>query len=45
MVSFDFPDDTNLYFAMTLESVSQGHENWVYGLHWQPAQKSNGKMD
>ncbi|KAI7798441.1 elongator complex protein 2 [Triplophysa rosa] len=23
-------------FAMTLETVLAGHENWVYGIHWQP---------
>ncbi len=21
---------------MTLETVLAGHENWVYGIHWQP---------
>lgn len=23
-------------FAVSLETVLAGHENWVYGLHWQP---------
>uniref|UniRef100_A0A8C1ECB8 Elongator complex protein 2 n=2 Tax=Cyprinus carpio TaxID=7962 RepID=A0A8C1ECB8_CYPCA len=23
-------------FAVTLETVLAGHENWVYGIHWQP---------
>lgn len=23
-------------FKCQLETVLQGHENWVYGLHWQP---------
>ncbi|KAJ8273313.1 hypothetical protein GJAV_G00100150 [Gymnothorax javanicus] len=23
-------------FAITLETVLAGHENWVYGVHWQP---------
>ncbi|XP_059365685.1 elongator complex protein 2 isoform X1 [Carassius carassius] len=23
-------------FAVTLETVLAGHENWVYGVHWQP---------
>uniref|UniRef100_A0AAY4EPX5 Elongator complex protein 2 n=1 Tax=Denticeps clupeoides TaxID=299321 RepID=A0AAY4EPX5_9TELE len=27
---------TSLY-AMTLETVLAGHENWVYGIHWQPS--------
>lgn len=25
-----------LKFKCELETVLQGHENWVYGLHWQP---------
>lgn len=25
-----------LEFAVTLETVLAGHENWVYGIHWQP---------
>lgn len=24
-------------YAVTLESVLQGHENWIYSIHWQPA--------
>lgn len=23
-------------FAVSLETVLAGHENWVYGVHWQP---------
>ncbi|XP_030644791.1 elongator complex protein 2 [Chanos chanos] len=25
-----------LFFAVSLETVLAGHENWVYGIHWQP---------
>lgn len=25
-----------LAYKCLLETVLQGHENWVYGLHWQP---------
>ncbi|ELT98174.1 hypothetical protein CAPTEDRAFT_179061 [Capitella teleta] len=29
--------DNDLCYAVTLESVLHGHENWIYSLHWQPA--------
>lgn len=28
-------------YAVSLETVLAGHENWVYGIHWQPS-FSNG---
>lgn len=31
------PDGAALRFSVTLETVLAGHENWVYGVHWQPA--------
>jgi len=29
-------EGTKLLFKCSLETVLQGHENWVYGLDWQP---------
>eukprot|EP00064_Thunnus_orientalis_P007824 superscaffoldBa00000890_g7846 len=29
--------DVSSSFAVSLETVLAGHENWVYGVHWQPA--------
>ncbi|KAK7898662.1 hypothetical protein WMY93_019515 [Mugilogobius chulae] len=29
-------NDTCLKFAVSLETVLAGHENWVYGVHWHP---------
>ncbi|XP_051791916.1 elongator complex protein 2 isoform X3 [Erpetoichthys calabaricus] len=32
-------------FAVTLEAVLAGHENWVYGIHWQnPLLKEDGSI-
>lgn len=28
--------DVTRGFAVSLETVLAGHENWVYGVHWQP---------
>ncbi|KAM9838235.1 elongator complex protein 2 [Aulostomus maculatus] len=28
--------DESSVFAVSLETVLAGHENWVYGVHWQP---------
>ena len=28
--------DTNLRFAVTLESVLHGHEGWIYSVRWHP---------
>uniref|UniRef100_A0A3Q4BW09 Elongator complex protein 2 n=1 Tax=Mola mola TaxID=94237 RepID=A0A3Q4BW09_MOLML len=28
--------DVSSEFAVSLETVLAGHENWVYGVHWQP---------
>ncbi|KAJ7395086.1 elongator complex protein 2 [Pitangus sulphuratus] len=35
--------DTDTSYAITLESVLAGHENWVYAVHWQPS-FSKGKF-
>ncbi|XP_077599517.1 elongator complex protein 2 [Stigmatopora nigra] len=31
-------------FAVVLETVLAGHENWVYGVHWQPASYTGGEL-
>ncbi|XP_017275350.1 elongator complex protein 2 [Kryptolebias marmoratus] len=31
-------------FAVSLETVLAGHENWVYGLHWQPPVFKGGEL-
>ncbi|KAM4631293.1 elongator complex protein 2 [Polymixia lowei] len=31
-------------FAVSLETVLAGHENWVYGVHWQPPLYKGGKL-
>ncbi|XP_063042037.1 elongator complex protein 2 [Engraulis encrasicolus] len=31
-------------FAVSLETVLAGHENWVYGVHWHPAYIKDGKL-
>ncbi|NWJ04994.1 ELP2 protein, partial [Crypturellus undulatus] len=31
-------------YAVTLESVLAGHENWVYAAHWQPSFFKDGSM-
>ncbi|XP_036372087.1 elongator complex protein 2 [Megalops cyprinoides] len=31
-------------FAVSLETVLAGHENWVYGIHWQPAVIKGGSV-
>ncbi|CAL8398074.1 unnamed protein product [Gadus morhua 'NCC'] len=30
-------------FAVSLETVLAGHENWVYGVHWQPPRYEGGR--
>ena len=32
-------------YAVSVESVLSGHENWVYGVHWQPAQYTGMNRD
>uniref|UniRef100_A0A8D2J104 Elongator complex protein 2 n=2 Tax=Varanus komodoensis TaxID=61221 RepID=A0A8D2J104_VARKO len=32
-------------FAVTLDSVLAGHENWVYAIHWQPSFLKDGRME
>lgn len=32
-------------YAVSLETVLAGHENWVYGIHWQPSFIKGFKMD
>ncbi|NXD16794.1 ELP2 protein, partial [Nothocercus nigrocapillus] len=36
--------DTLTTYAVTLESVLAGHENWVYAVHWQPSFFKDGSM-
>ncbi|XP_072186030.1 elongator complex protein 2 isoform X1 [Excalfactoria chinensis] len=37
--------DNDTAYAITLESVLAGHENWVYAVHWQPSfSKAGGSM-
>ncbi|XP_009075425.1 PREDICTED: elongator complex protein 2-like, partial [Acanthisitta chloris] len=36
--------DTDTSYAVTLESVLAGHENWVYAVHWQPSISKDGSM-
>ncbi|XP_066479566.1 elongator complex protein 2 isoform X2 [Tiliqua scincoides] len=31
-------------FAVTLDSVLAGHENWVYAIHWQPPVFTDGRV-
>ncbi|CAL8296481.1 unnamed protein product [Lota lota] len=31
-------------FAVSLETVLSGHENWVYGVHWQPPRYEGGQL-
>uniref|UniRef100_A0A3Q0SE02 Elongator complex protein 2 n=1 Tax=Amphilophus citrinellus TaxID=61819 RepID=A0A3Q0SE02_AMPCI len=31
-------------FAVSLETVLAGHENWVYGVHWQPPFYKGGEL-
>ncbi|XP_041932594.1 elongator complex protein 2 isoform X1 [Alosa sapidissima] len=35
---------TSSVFAMSLETVLAGHENWVYGVHWHPSHIKDGKV-
>ncbi|XP_077404397.1 elongator complex protein 2 isoform X6 [Vanacampus margaritifer] len=35
--------DSGAVFAVALETVLAGHENWVYGVHWQPPTYEGGK--
>ncbi|KAH0618021.1 hypothetical protein JD844_016940 [Phrynosoma platyrhinos] len=32
-------------YAVTLDSVLAGHENWVYAVHWQPSFFKDGRME
>ncbi|XP_056154531.1 elongator complex protein 2 [Lampris incognitus] len=32
-------------FAVSLETVLAGHENWVYAVHWQPPCYNGGKLE
>ncbi|XP_034560909.1 elongator complex protein 2 isoform X2 [Notolabrus celidotus] len=36
--------DVSSVFAVALETVLAGHENWVYGVHWQPPFYKGGKL-
>lgn len=32
-------------YAVSLETVLAGHENWVYGIHWQPSFSKGVRTD
>ncbi|XP_061677937.1 elongator complex protein 2 isoform X2 [Syngnathoides biaculeatus] len=36
-------EDEDGAFAVALETVLTGHENWVYGVHWQPPAYEGGE--
>ncbi|XP_059206595.1 elongator complex protein 2 isoform X2 [Centropristis striata] len=36
--------DLSSVFAVSLETVLAGHENWVYGVHWQPPLYKGGEL-
>ncbi|XP_060915579.1 elongator complex protein 2 [Labrus mixtus] len=36
--------DVPSVFAVSLETVLAGHENWVYGVHWQPPFYKGGEL-
>ncbi|KAK2830294.1 hypothetical protein Q5P01_018225 [Channa striata] len=36
--------DASSVFAVSLETVLAGHENWVYGVHWQPPFYKGGEL-
>ncbi|XP_057878607.1 elongator complex protein 2 isoform X1 [Melospiza georgiana] len=36
--------DADTSYAVSLESVLAGHENWVYAVHWQPSFSKDGSM-
>uniref|UniRef100_A0AAQ6IMJ1 Elongator complex protein 2 n=1 Tax=Anabas testudineus TaxID=64144 RepID=A0AAQ6IMJ1_ANATE len=36
--------DMSSLFALSLETVLAGHENWVYGVHWQPPFYIGGEL-
>uniref|UniRef100_A0A8C4I2U4 Elongator complex protein 2 n=1 Tax=Dicentrarchus labrax TaxID=13489 RepID=A0A8C4I2U4_DICLA len=36
--------DVSSVFAVSLETVLAGHENWVYGVHWQPPLFKGGEL-
>ncbi|XP_062356367.1 elongator complex protein 2 isoform X6 [Cinclus cinclus] len=36
--------DADTSYAVSLESVLAGHENWVYAVHWQPSLSKDGSM-
>ncbi|XP_035476834.2 elongator complex protein 2 [Scophthalmus maximus] len=36
--------DMSSVFAVSLETVLAGHENWVYGVHWQPPSYKGGEL-
>lgn len=37
-------NDVSWTFAVSLETVLAGHENWVYGVHWQPPFYKDGEL-
>lgn len=39
-----FVVDADTSYAVSLESVLAGHENWVYAVHWQPSFSKGKKI-
>ncbi|XP_072303663.1 elongator complex protein 2 isoform X2 [Eucyclogobius newberryi] len=37
-------NDKSFKFAVSLETVLAGHENWVYGVHWHPPFYKDGEL-
>ncbi|XP_018587314.2 elongator complex protein 2 [Scleropages formosus] len=37
-------EDSSIAFAVALETVLAGHENWVYGVHWHPPVVTGGTV-
>uniref|UniRef100_A0A8C9T233 Elongator complex protein 2 n=1 Tax=Scleropages formosus TaxID=113540 RepID=A0A8C9T233_SCLFO len=40
----DVFEDSSIAFAVALETVLAGHENWVYGVHWHPPVVTGGTV-
>uniref|UniRef100_A0A672IEB8 Elongator complex protein 2 n=1 Tax=Salarias fasciatus TaxID=181472 RepID=A0A672IEB8_SALFA len=41
---FEVEEKVSFMYAVTLETVLAGHENWVYGVHWQPPLLKGGEL-
>ena len=40
----DLISDKPVVYAVSLETVLNGHENWIYSVKWKPAIRSGGKL-